>query len=137
MGKFLQIRIRWIGLGHQIKQIERASGCHRKIGRDGGDDASRCARDDENCFVVQLQPRSFVFGGLLFKTDCPTQGIFVTDFHRAGITQGLFDQLGGNVFRFSSCFEINRFDQGLRPLAFERLSETADRTAERCEGSLR
>jgi hypothetical protein len=52
----LEIGILRIRLGHQIEQVERASGGRRQIGGDGRHDASGRAGDDKDGVAVQVRP---------------------------------------------------------------------------------
>ena len=121
----LEVGIVRIGLRHQIEQVERAAGSGRQIGGDGRDDTSRRAGDQEHGVLVQRQAGLAVGCGLFLQADRPALPVLVADLDRAGIAQGFLDEEFGDFRRRCARFEIDRLDQGVRPLALVGLGEAA------------
>ena len=127
----LEIGILRIGLGHQIEQVERASGGGRQIGGDGRHDTSGRTGDKKDGVAVQGETGLAIGSGLFLQTYRPAQTFFVADFDCAGIAQGFVDQDVGDLRRLSFRFKVDRFDQSVRSLSLIRFGEAHHRATQR------
>ena len=82
-------------------------------------------------FLSKRQAGLAVGGGLFLQPDRPALPVLVADLDRAGIAQGFLDQDFGDFRRLAFRFEIDRFDQSVRPLPLVRFGEARDRAAQR------
>jgi len=129
------IRIVWIRLRSQIQQIEGASGCRGKIGRDGGDYAAGRARYHEDAILAERQPGIRFAGRDFFQSDRPALPILVADFHRAGIPQRFLKQQVGQCAGLAAGFKVHNLDGCVALLAFESFREARDGSAQRIRGA--
>ena len=126
----LEVGIAGVGLGGEVEKMERAGCRGRQVGDDRGDDAAGRAGHHEHG-VGGERARRVSPCRLLVEAHTPSVAVGVPDLDRAGVGRGLGHQDVGERGGLAARRDVDRLDQGIGPLARERLREARDRSAHR------
>ena len=131
----LQVRIVRVRRRREVQQVERSARRRSEVGSDRRDNAARGTGDYEDAASVE-----WLVGRrterCLGETDGPAQPVVrITDFHAAGVAQGLVDEEARNGGRVAPPGHVDNLDEGVGLLAPVGLREAAHRPTERSGSS--
>ncbi len=112
----LEVGIAGVGLGGEVEKMERAGRRGRQVGDDRGDDAAGRTGHHEHGIRGE-RARRVSLCRLLVEAHTPSVAVGVPDLDRAGVGRGLGHQGVGECGGLAARRDIDRFDQGIGPLA--------------------